>query len=90
MTYRAGAKHGLTVLLQSSQSQYTCMSQTAGFKLLIHDATEHPFADTQGYQIAPGTSMKIAIRKVRLTNKLETETEGKQLVHVTVQSSIVE
>ncbi|MCP3663038.1 MAG: amiloride-sensitive sodium channel family protein [Gammaproteobacteria bacterium] len=63
-TYRAGAEHGLTVLLQSSQHEYIRVSQRAGFKILIHDATEHPFADTQGYVVAPGTSTAISIRKV--------------------------
>ncbi|MCP3661328.1 MAG: amiloride-sensitive sodium channel family protein [Gammaproteobacteria bacterium] len=65
MTYRAGANHGLTVHLQSSQYEYIGTSQTAGYKILIHDATEHPFADNQGYAIAPGTSTDISISKVR-------------------------
>ncbi len=86
MTYRAGAKHGLTVLLQGSQSQYTCISQTAGFKILIHNATEHPFADTQGYQIAPGTSMKIAIRKVYRT-KRETHFETFDTFYIRIETS---
>ncbi len=64
MAYRAGSEHGLAVLLQGSQQEYICTSPTAGFKIVMHDAAEYPFADTQGYIIAPGTSNIISIKKV--------------------------
>ena len=63
-SFRAGAPYGLTILLQGSQSDYMCTSQTAGFKVIIHNATEHPFPDTSGYLIAPGTSSNLAIKQV--------------------------
>ncbi len=62
--YRAGAEFGLTVLLQGSQDDYICTSQTAGFRVLIHNATEYPFPDAAGYYIEPGTSNDIAISQV--------------------------
>ncbi len=64
MAYRAGSENGLVILLQGSQKEYICTSPTAGFKIVMHDATEHPFADTQGYIIAPGTSNVISVKKV--------------------------
>ncbi len=64
MAYRAGSDHGLFILLQGNQKDYMCTTQTAGFKILIHNATERPFVDTQGYMIAPGTSSMISIKQV--------------------------
>ncbi|MCP3666123.1 MAG: hypothetical protein GY696_27090 [Gammaproteobacteria bacterium] len=64
MTHRAGEGFGLTILLQVSQKDYLCTSQTAGFRIVIHNSTEHPFPDSAGYLISPGTYTNIALTQV--------------------------
>ena len=65
LSQRAGKDHGLTILLQTSQKDYLCTSQTAGFRVLIHNYTEYPFPDALGYNISPGTVTGIALMQVR-------------------------
>ncbi len=65
-TFRAGSEYGLSILLQGSQRDYMCTSQTAGFKIIIHDPNEKPFPDAAGYYIGPGTSSNIALKKVSI------------------------
>ena len=64
-SYRAGANHGLRVLLQASQDDYVCTSLSAGFKIVIHDAAQKPFPDAGGFIVAPGTATDIAMHKVK-------------------------
>lgn len=51
-------------MLAALQSEYTCTSSYAGFKLVIHENNIIPFPDAQGYNIGLGTVTLINIREV--------------------------
>lgn len=55
---------GLTILLYSSQSDYTCSSYQAGFRAMAHNSSNYPFVDTEGFYISPGYITSVFIAKV--------------------------
>ena len=63
--YKGGMENGLLLITQGSQSDYLCTSQTAGFKLVIHNSTQHPFPDSDGINVSPGTATNIALSRVK-------------------------
>ena len=64
-TSRPGSQSGLKLLLQSAQSEYICTSQIGGFKIIVHNQTDRPFADTQGFNVAPGKVTSISLSQVK-------------------------
>ena len=55
---------GLQMILDGEQLEYLCSSQTAGFRVLIHNQSDYPFPASNGYNIPLGSHMKFSLRQL--------------------------
>ncbi|GFQ93705.1 degenerin-like protein unc-105 [Trichonephila clavata] len=60
---------GLELVLNAEITQYVPISQTVGFRIVIHDASEEPDPETKGININPGYETNILLRQT-LTKRL--------------------
>lgn len=80
-TTGTGARLGLRLLLNISQSQYAASPNLdAGVKIAIHRQSEPPEPDDQGIGIATGTNAFINIRQLNIIDKTGASCNSKEQV----------
>ena len=54
--------------LNVEEDEYTAMTDTTGFKVVIHHQNDMPFPFDEGVVVSPGFTTEIAISRVRNHN----------------------
>ncbi|CAJ0587320.1 unnamed protein product, partial [Mesorhabditis spiculigera] len=62
---RRGPDYGLTLLLASSPDDYLSLTESEGFRVVIHEEGSRSFTTTTGFDIPAGLYTKFAIRAFR-------------------------
>uniref|UniRef100_A0A914WEE9 EGF-like domain-containing protein n=1 Tax=Plectus sambesii TaxID=2011161 RepID=A0A914WEE9_9BILA len=63
---RAGVGFGLSVGLRTIIKEYASWTQTAGFRIFVHDHNEDVFMESTSYCSAPGERTSIALKQNRV------------------------
>ncbi|KAI6204641.1 hypothetical protein M3Y94_00699400 [Aphelenchoides besseyi] len=66
-TQRAGPVYGLRMQLATNISEYLSTVTAAGVSVLVHDQNQHPFSDSMGYVIQPGTTTTVSVTYMEMS-----------------------
>ncbi|KAI6227253.1 hypothetical protein M3Y99_01273100 [Aphelenchoides fujianensis] len=66
-TQRAGPVYGLRMRLATNVSEYLATVTAAGISVLVHDQAVHPFSDSMGYVIQPGTTTTLSVTYMEMS-----------------------
>uniref|UniRef100_A0A914PXE8 Uncharacterized protein n=1 Tax=Panagrolaimus davidi TaxID=227884 RepID=A0A914PXE8_9BILA len=64
LAMRSGPTYGLRIVLKTNISEFISTSDTAGFKVYVHDQGEYPFPDVFGYNVQTGSAASLAVQYV--------------------------